>query len=89
MPSISTIFAVVLSMLSVAYSLRLIPSSVAMGKQSTRTFTKSSTLSMANPQVFFDISIAGKPEGRVVFELYADVVPKTAENFRALSTGSN
>ena len=42
---------------------------------------------MANPRVFFDISIGGKSAGRVVFELFADVVPKTAENFRALCTG--
>ena len=42
---------------------------------------------MANPRVFFDISIGGTPEGRVVFELFPDVVPKTAENFRALCTG--
>ncbi|XP_056152519.1 peptidyl-prolyl cis-trans isomerase A [Lampris incognitus] len=41
----------------------------------------------ANPQVFFDISAGGKPLGRVVMELYADIVPKTAENFRALCTG--
>ncbi|KAF8273651.1 peptidyl-prolyl cis-trans isomerase Cpr7 [Lactarius quietus] len=36
---------------------------------------------------FFDVSIAGQPAGRVVFELYNDLVPKTAENFRALCTG--
>eukprot|EP00252_Welwitschia_mirabilis_P007786 TRINITY_DN19480_c0_g1_i1.p1 TRINITY_DN19480_c0_g1~~TRINITY_DN19480_c0_g1_i1.p1 ORF type:complete len:195 (-),score=18.60 TRINITY_DN19480_c0_g1_i1:32-544(-) len=42
---------------------------------------------MANPRVFFDISIGGVPEGRIVMELYADTTPKTAENFRALCTG--
>nr|AAC64933.1 cyclophilin [Griffithsia japonica] len=36
---------------------------------------------------FFDVSIAGKPSGRIVMELRPDVVPKTAENFRALCTG--
>ncbi|KAI9459234.1 peptidyl-prolyl cis-trans isomerase Cpr7 [Lactarius psammicola] len=36
---------------------------------------------------YFDISIAGQPAGRVVFQLYNDLVPKTAENFRALCTG--
>jgi peptidylprolyl isomerase len=42
---------------------------------------------MANPRVFFDITIGGAPTGRIVFELFADVTPKTAENFRALCTG--
>ena len=42
---------------------------------------------MQNPRVFFDIHIGGKAAGRVVFELFADTVPKTAENFRALCTG--
>eukprot|EP01066_Platyproteum_vivax_P003402 Platyproteum_vivax@DN14317_c0_g1_i1.p1 len=42
---------------------------------------------MANPLVFFDVSIGGAPAGRVIFELYASVVPKTAENFRCLCTG--
>mmetsp|Transcript_5450 Transcript_5450/g.12080 ORF Transcript_5450/g.12080 Transcript_5450/m.12080 type:complete len:165 (-) Transcript_5450:278-772(-) len=42
---------------------------------------------MSNPQVYFDITIGGKPAGRVIMELRADVVPKTAENFRALCTG--
>ena len=40
-----------------------------------------------NPRCFMDISIGNKPAGRVVIELRADVVPKTAENFRALCTG--
>jgi peptidyl-prolyl isomerase D len=38
-------------------------------------------------RTFFDISIGTKPAGRITFELYNDVVPKTAENFRALCTG--
>jgi hypothetical protein len=41
----------------------------------------------ANPRVFFDISINGAPAGRITMELRADVVPKTAENFRQLCTG--
>ena len=41
----------------------------------------------ANPRVYFDISIGGTPAGRIEFELFADVTPKTAENFRALCTG--
>ncbi|KAJ2857259.1 peptidyl-prolyl cis-trans isomerase cpr6, partial [Coemansia asiatica] len=40
-----------------------------------------------NPRVFFDITIGGSPAGRIVMELYADKVPKTAENFRVLCTG--
>ncbi len=42
---------------------------------------------MPNPQVYFDVSIGGQPAGRIVMELFADRVPKTAENFRALCTG--
>ena len=37
--------------------------------------------------MFFDISIAQREVGRVIFELYDDVVPKTADNFRCLCTG--
>ncbi|KAK4054040.1 Peptidyl-prolyl cis-trans isomerase [Microbotryomycetes sp. JL221] len=43
---------------------------------------------MVNPRVFFDISVEGQLLGRIIFELFADRVPKTAENFRALCTGS-
>uniref|UniRef100_A0A023GF86 Peptidyl-prolyl cis-trans isomerase n=1 Tax=Amblyomma triste TaxID=251400 RepID=A0A023GF86_AMBTT len=42
---------------------------------------------MPNPKVFFDIEADNNPLGRIVMELRADVVPKTAENFRALCTG--
>lgn len=35
-----------------------------------------------NPVVFFDINIGTTEAGRIKFELFADVVPKTAENFR-------
>lgn len=41
----------------------------------------------ANPRVFMDIEHDGKKLGRIVMELRADIVPKTAENFRALCTG--
>jgi cyclophilin family peptidyl-prolyl cis-trans isomerase len=43
-------------------------------------------MSEPNPKVFFEISIGGTPAGRIEFELFKDVVPKTAENFRALCT---
>ncbi|KAF9622691.1 hypothetical protein IFM89_032612 [Coptis chinensis] len=40
-----------------------------------------------NPRCYLDISIGGELEGRIVIELFSDIVPKTAENFRALCTG--
>mmetsp|Transcript_1105 Transcript_1105/g.2429 ORF Transcript_1105/g.2429 Transcript_1105/m.2429 type:complete len:485 (+) Transcript_1105:160-1614(+) len=40
-----------------------------------------------NPHVFFDVKQGDEDLGRIVMQLYADMTPKTAENFRALCTG--
>jgi len=45
-----------------------------------------------NPMVYLDIEVRGssgrkEASGRVEIELFADVVPRTAENFRCLCTG--
>jgi len=44
--------------------------------------TTTATIDSQRPITYFDISIAGQPAGRVIFQLYNDLVPKTAENFR-------
>ena len=40
-----------------------------------------------NPVVFMDITAGNNKLGRLKMELFADVVPKTAENFRQMCTG--
>ena len=58
----------------------LIPAGTAIAQEAAN-------LGTAKPRVYFDIAIGGKKAGRIVMEVRADVVPKTAENFRALCTG--
>ncbi|KAK5172337.1 Peptidyl-prolyl cis-trans isomerase H [Saxophila tyrrhenica] len=43
--------------------------------------------SQPNPVVFFDVTLGGEPLGRIKMELFADIVPRTAENFRQFCTG--
>ncbi|KAH9059687.1 cyclophilin-like domain-containing protein [Lactarius vividus] len=55
-----------------------------------RSFTTSASAAktpLAN--VFFNIAIDAKPAGRIVFRLFDDVVPRTAQNFRELATGQH
>uniref|UniRef100_A0A8B9T791 E3 SUMO-protein ligase RanBP2 n=1 Tax=Anas platyrhynchos TaxID=8839 RepID=A0A8B9T791_ANAPL len=40
-----------------------------------------------NPVVYFEVSADDKPLGCVTMELFSNIVPRTAENFRALCTG--
>jgi hypothetical protein len=46
-------------------------------------------ISRGNPVVFFDITIGGTSAGRIKIELFSDICPKTAENFRQFCTGSS
>ncbi|XP_023272442.1 ranBP2-like and GRIP domain-containing protein 3 isoform X1 [Seriola lalandi dorsalis] len=41
----------------------------------------------SNPQVFLKVSADGQTLGTITIELFSHIVPKTAENFRALCTG--
>lgn len=49
----------------------------------------SEATSPSNPRVYFDIEINNKPQGRIVMELFKNVTPRCAENFRQLCTGES
>lgn len=40
-----------------------------------------------NPRVFLEVAADGQTLGTITIELFSHIVPKTAENFRALCTG--
>ncbi|XP_044521739.1 peptidyl-prolyl cis-trans isomerase F, mitochondrial [Gracilinanus agilis] len=64
------------------------PKLVRAGARSSASSSDSAAGGAAkNPLVYLDVGAEEEPLGRVVLELKADVVPKTAENFRALCTG--
>ncbi len=47
----------------------------------------SQTLDTVTQKVYFDITIDGEEAGRIVFGLFGNTTPKTAENFAQLTTG--
>ena len=40
-------------------------------------------------RVFFDVTIDGQSGGRIVMELFDEVVPRTARNFYSIASGQN
>lgn len=67
----------------------LAASSTSVSAFAPRTFSRaySRSAALAGSKVYFDMEVGGQDVGRITFELRDDVVPKTAENFRALCTG--
>ncbi|MFT7800078.1 NK-tumor recognition protein isoform X1 [Arapaima gigas] len=39
------------------------------------------------PQCYFDVEVNREPVGRIVFQLFSDICPKTSKNFLCLCTG--
>lgn len=57
------------------------------------TLTEEAYMSCLNNRkheyIYMDIEVAHQPIGRLVIELFTDIVPKTCENFKALITGEH
>lgn len=57
--------------------------------RSDQAVSRSAKFNERRPRVFFEMSYAGKKVGRIVMELWGDIVPKTVENFRQLVVGEH
>ena len=63
------------------------PATAVVAAIGTALALASTAVLAENPKVAMDVTIGGEPAGTIEAELFADVVPKTAENFRALCSG--
>lgn len=72
---------------SAIYGVVAIMLSLLVGFASTVVAQDNKEARAKNPIVYFDVMIGDEAAGRIVMELRSDVVPRTAENFRALCTG--
>jgi len=68
--------------------IRFNPSSlIAAAALAASAVATGSDAGLENPKVALEVRIGEETAGTVVLELFKDVTPKTAENFRALCTG--
>lgn len=61
--------------------------SMAKAEETVTTASGPAKESEIMPRCYFDVEIGGVSAGRIVFELFSNSAPKTANNFRALCTG--
>ena len=73
---------------SLIYSISDMAMAAAAALSADRAAASSASLA-SNPIVFFDVTYGGQPMGRIKIELFANICPKTAENFRQLCTGEH